>query len=97
MDAVRKLKEQHEFLKNANVESEEFLQKLTEHFELEEKVLEERANALGGNDELSPVGMVKMEHKLLLEYLKSGNLEGFKNLFRYHLIKEETQIYPLLG
>jgi hypothetical protein len=58
--------------------------------------LEKHKEVLGGDDHLSPLGMVKMEHRLLLEYLKKGEIEAFKSLLKYHLLKEETQIYTLL-
>jgi uncharacterized protein YhfF len=40
--------------------------------------------------------MVKAEHKLLLEYWKKEDKRGFEELLRYHLFKEETQIFTLL-
>ena len=96
MRAIEKLKKQHEVLKNLDITSEEFFEKLKEHFEFEEKVLRENKDLLGGDDELSPLGMVKEEHKLLLELLERRELERFEELFKYHLTKEETQIFTLL-
>ena len=92
-----KLLVQHEELKHLNPTQDGFREKLISHFEEEEKFFERHAERLGGNDELSPIGMVKKEHKLLLEYLERGEYKLFKELFKYHLTKEETQIYTLLG
>jgi len=96
MEKKEKLLTQHEELKKLKPTQEGFKEKLLSHFEEEEKFLEENAQRLGGDDELSPVGMVKKEHKLLLEYLEKGEYKLFEELFRYHLFKEETQIYTLL-
>ena len=96
MEVVKKLKEQHKVLKKLDITSKGFFERLKEHFELEEKVLEENSDLLGGDDELSPLGMVKGEHKLLLELLERRELERFEELFKYHLTKAETQIFTLL-
>ena len=90
------LLKQHQILANQNPTSEDFLEKLKKHFEEEEAFLEKHKEVLGGSDELSPLQMVKKEHRLLLEYLERGDIKGFKNLFKYHTFKEETQIYTLL-
>ena len=96
MREKEKLLAQHGELKKLDPSAEGFLEKLLDHFEEEEKFFERHAERLGGDDKLSPIGMVKGEHKLLVEYLKGGELEKFKHLLEYHLFKEETQIYPLL-
>ena len=96
MREIEKLLSQHEELKKLDPSEKGFLEKLLNHFEKEEKFLEKHSERLGGKDELSPIGMVKEEHRLMVEYLKKGELERFRNLFRYHLVKEETQIYKLL-
>ncbi|HID79477.1 MAG TPA: hypothetical protein EYH48_00190 [Aquifex aeolicus] len=90
------LLKQHQILANQNPLSEGFVEKLRKHFEQEEAFLEKHKEILGGSDELSPLQMVKKEHRLLLEYLEKGEIESFKNLFKYHTFKEETQIYTLL-
>ncbi len=92
-----KLLAQHEELKHLNPTQDGFREKLISHFEEEEKFFERHAERLGGDDELSPIGMAKKEHKLLLEYLEKGEYKLFEELFKYHLTKEETQIYTLLG
>ncbi|RTZ69056.1 MAG: hypothetical protein DSZ30_03180 [Aquificaceae bacterium] len=91
------LLKQHQILANQNPTSEGFLEKLKKHFEEEEAFLEKHKEVLGGSDELSPLGMVKKEHRLLLDYLEKGEIERFKNLFKYHTFKEETQIYVMLS
>jgi len=96
MQGLKKLLEVHKRLKELNPTDEGFKNLLKKHFEEEEKFLSQFGEKLGGEDELSPIGMVKREHKLLLEYLERGDLEGFKDLLEYHLKKEETQIFTLL-
>ena len=96
MGEKEKLLSQHKELRNLDPSEDGFFEKLLLHFEEEEKFFEKHSDRLGGDDELSPIGMVKKEHNLLVEYLKRGELERFKNLFKYHLFKEETQIYTLL-
>ena len=96
MREKEKLLNQHEELKKLNPTQEGFKEKLLSHFEEEEKFFERHIDRLGGDDELSPLGMVKKEHKLLLEYLQRGEYKLFEELFKYHLFKEETQIYTLL-
>jgi hypothetical protein len=90
-----KLLEEHRRLRNIEI-NQDLKGFLKEHFAREEAFFEKHKEKLGGDDELSPLGMVKAEHKLLLELLELGDLEGFKDLFRYHLFKEETQIFTLL-
>jgi len=97
MAELEKLLSQHGELKRLSPTAEGFKEKLKKHFEEEESFFEKHLDRLGGDDDLSPVGMAKKEHRLLLEYLEKGDLERFKNLLRYHLAKEETQIYALLG
>jgi hemerythrin-like domain-containing protein len=94
---INELLKEHAELRNLTPESEAFLEKLIEHFKEEEDLLEKFSEKLGGSDELSPIGMVKKEHKLLLEFLREKNLSGFKQLFEYHVKKEETQVFPLIG
>ncbi len=92
MEKLRELLRDHGVLKGGDFDG----QFLKEHFEREEKFLEQFADKLGGDDELSPLGMVKAEHKLLLEYWQKGDKRSFEELLRYHLFKEETQIFTLL-
>jgi hemerythrin-like domain-containing protein len=96
MEGLKKLLKDHEKLKKLSPNTEGFEEILRKHFEEEEKFFSQFKDKLGGDDELSPLGMVKSEHQLLLEYLKKGDLKGFENLLKYHLKKEETQIFTLL-
>ncbi len=96
MGNKEKLLAQHRELENIDPTQEGFKEKLLSHFEEEEKFFEQHAERLGGEDELSPLGMVKKEHRLLLEYLERGEYKLFRELFKYHLFKEETQVYTLL-
>ena len=96
MAEKEKLLQQHRLLASEEPASEGFLEKLKKHFEEEEAFLERHKEVPGGDDQLSPLGMVKMEHRLLLEYLKKGEINAFRSLFKYHTLKEETQIYTLL-
>ena len=86
---------EHQKLKDFDFsyESVEFLKA---HIEREEQFFRENIQKLGGEDELSPLGMVLSEHKLLLKFLEEGKKEQFLELLKYHLVKEESQIYPLL-
>jgi len=92
MGTLRELLEEHRLLREGNFDGK-FLR---EHFEKEERFLEQFADKLGGDDPLSPIGMVKAEHKLLLEYWQKGDKKSFEELLNYHLFKEETQIFTLL-
>ena len=97
MGQLELLLKDHQRLKELDINSESFKKALKEHFDREEKFLEKHKEKLGGDDSLSPLGMVKNEHKLLLEYLEKGKTEEFKQLFQYHLFKEETQIFTLFS
>ncbi len=94
---INELLKQHAELRNLDPESDVFLEKLVRHFEEEEGILEKFSEKLGGSDELSPIEMVKKEHRLLLKFLREKNFSGFKQLFEYHVKKEETQVFPLIG
>jgi len=85
----------HESLKNFDF-STESIELLKKHFEEEEKFFKDNSERLGGTDDLSPVGMALSEHKLLLKLLNEGKKELFLELLKYHLEKEERQIYTLL-
>ena len=92
------LKEEHRKIKELlNSELSEIVNFLKGHFKKEEEFLGIYKERLGGEDELSPLGMVKSEHKLILERLeKEGLSEEVKELIKYHLFKEETQIFTLI-
>ena len=92
METLRELLKEHNLLRDGNFDG----RFLKEHFEREERFLEGFKDKLGGDDELSPLGMVKREHELLLEYWQNGDKKGFEQLLKYHLMKEETQIFSLL-
>ena len=87
--------EDHKRLRNFDFSSQS-IKLLKEHFEEEEKFFSKYTERLGGEDELSPLGMVLNEHRLLLKLLEEGKKEQFLELLNYHLTKEETQIYTLL-
>ncbi len=89
-----KLLEEHKKLKE--LPKEELKKFLTEHFRKEEEFFRKHLERLGGEDDLSPLGMVRKEHQLLLELLERGDFEGFEELLKYHLEKEERQIFTLL-
>jgi len=95
---LRQLKQEHKKLRESlNSNPPELIELLKKHFKEEEEFLEKHRERLGGDDELSPLGMVKGEHKLILEKLKKEGLtDEVKELIKYHLTKEETQIFTLL-
>jgi DUF438 domain-containing protein len=92
------LKEEHKKIKEAlNSKPSEVTELLKEHFEREEEFFERYKERLGGDDELSPLGMVRSEHKLILDKLeREGLTEEVRDLIQYHLTKEETQIFTLI-
>jgi len=95
MGVKKELLSQHESLKNFDF-STESIELLKKHFEEEEKFFKANSEKLGGTDELSPVGMALLEHQLLLKLLNEGKKDHFLELLKYHLEKEERQIYTLL-
>ncbi|NPB05708.1 MAG: hypothetical protein GXO08_04955 [Aquificae bacterium] len=95
MGTKERLLADHERLKNFSFTPED-VELLKRHHEEEERFFEEHAAVLGGDGELSPLEMVRREHRLLLELLERGERELFLDLLRYHLHKEETQIYAML-
>jgi len=95
---LEKLKQEHKKLKEfLDSNPSGLIELLKKHFNEEEEFLEKHKGRLGGNDELSPLGMVKNEHKLILEKIeKVGLTDDVRELIKYHLAKEETQIFILL-
>jgi hemerythrin-like domain-containing protein len=86
-----KLKEEHRKLLLIAEKKEANPEILLEHFIKEELYLSKFSPVLG-----KALEMIRAEHELLIKLLKEENWELFLSILKYHIEKEEKQVFPMI-